>query len=54
MNYLIDSDWAVAAIRNLPGARAEIERRKPEGIAISIITVAELYNGVFLSPDPDE
>ena len=54
MNYLMDTDWAIAAIRRSPRALKEIERRKPDGIAVSIVTVAELYAGVFLYHDPVE
>ncbi len=52
MKFLVDSDWA---IHNLRGSRAiaeQLQLRAPEGIAISAISVAELYHGVFRSPQP--
>jgi Predicted nucleic acid-binding protein, contains PIN domain len=42
MKYLIETTWAVNYLRG-----------KEEGLAISIITLAELYEGVFGSPYPD-
>ena len=52
MNYLVDSDWAIHYLR---GAQPVIDRLQPlthEGVGISIISVAELYHGVFRSRNP--
>ena len=53
MRYLVDSDWA---IHHLRGSQVVAERLRgcaDEGIAISLISVAELYHGVFRSRDPE-
>ena len=50
MNYLVDSDWAIHYLR---GAQPVIDRLQPlthEGVGI--ISVAELYHGVFRSRNP--
>ena len=52
LNYLVDSDWAIHYLR---GAQPVIDRLQPlthQGVGISIISVAELYHGVFRSRNP--
>ena len=52
MNYLADTTWI---IEYLMGNEAIIQRLRPlreEGLSVSIISVAELYEGVFRSRDP--
>ena len=52
MKYLIDTDWA---IDQLTGKKEEVRNRLKEfrfsGVAISIVSVAELYEGVWYSKD---
>ena len=50
--YLIDTDWV---IHYLNGHREIVERIKSlrkEGLAISVISLAELYEGVYYSTQP--
>lgn len=52
LSYLIDTDWA---IHYLNGHRDIIERLKTlkkDGIAISVISLAELYEGIYYSTNP--
>lgn len=51
MEYLIDSDWAIDHLEEIPPARQLLASLAPRGIAISIITYAEAYHGVVRSPD---
>ena len=46
MRYLIDSDWAIAHLRGRQSVTRRINELMPEGIGISIISVAELFEGV--------
>lgn len=46
MRYLIDSDWAIAHLRGRDGVTRRINELMPQGIGISIISVAELFEGV--------
>lgn len=52
--YLVDTDWAI----NYPnGHRPTAERLQalqPDGLAMSVISLAELYEGVFYSTKPTE
>ncbi|HHT9126698.1 MAG TPA: type II toxin-antitoxin system VapC family toxin [Candidatus Brocadiia bacterium] len=53
-SYLIDTDWA---IHYLNGHKEIVERLatlKKEGLAISIISLAELYEGIYYSTKPAE
>lgn len=54
MPYLIDTDWVIDHLANVPGALQLLDRLASEGIAISIITYMEVYQGVERSPDPKE
>lgn len=47
MPYLIDSDWAIDFLSDVPEARHLLDRLAEEGIAISIITYMEAYQGAL-------
>jgi tRNA(fMet)-specific endonuclease VapC len=52
MPYLIDSDIVIDHLANVKEANQLLEQLAPEGIAISIITYMEAYQGVSRSPHP--
>jgi predicted nucleic acid-binding protein len=52
MGYLIDSDWVVDHRANEEAANRLLSRLSEEGIAISVITYIEIYQGVLRSPTP--
>ena len=54
MPYLIDSDWVIDLLANVPEALQLLDRLAQDGIAISIITYMEAYQGVERSPHPEE
>ena len=47
MTYLIDSDWVVDYLKGQPAAVAFVDGLRPDGIAVSAVTVAEVYEGIF-------
>jgi predicted nucleic acid-binding protein len=49
---LIDTDWAIHYLNGNPGIVSRLEELHPQGIGISVISVAELYEGVLYSKDP--
>ena len=53
MPYLIDSDWTIDQLSDQPAAVSLLSRLAPDGIAISIITYMEVYQGILKSPTPD-
>ncbi len=52
MRYLADTDWIVHALHGNPAIIQRLEELTDAGIGISIISVAELYQGVYYSNDP--
>ena len=50
MPYLIDSDILIDHLATVKEANQLLERLAPEGIAISIITYMEAYQGISRSP----
>ena len=52
MKYLVDSDWAIHHLRGSEVVTDRLKQLAVDGIAISLISVAELYHGVFRSKNP--
>ena len=52
MPYLIDSDVVIDHLAENPAATSLLETLAPQGIAVSIITYMETYQGVLRSPYP--
>ena len=53
MRYLIDTDWVIAYLRGSVAIRARLADLRGDGIALSIISVAELYEGRYVTRDPE-
>lgn len=54
MPYLVDTDWVIDHLANVPEAVRLLDRLAQDGIAISIITYMEVYQGVLRNPSPEE
>jgi len=52
MKYLVDTTWIIEYLRGNEGIVERLRFLREEGLAVSIISVAELYEGVFRSRDP--
>lgn len=52
MAYLIDSDWIVNHLESIPAAVQLLDQLAPAGLAISMISYMEVYQGVARSPNP--
>lgn len=52
MSNLLDTDWAISYLNHVPRTVRRVEELRPEGISISIVSVAELYEGVLNSNNP--
>jgi tRNA(fMet)-specific endonuclease VapC len=52
MSYLVDTSWAVQWLRNNRDVHERLRSFEDEGLFISVISVAELYRGVFRSNNP--
>lgn len=53
MPSLLDSDWLIDALAQVPEALALVDRLAEGGIALSVITYMEVYQGVLRSPTPE-
>ena len=53
MSYLLDTDWAINYLNQDSQTVRHLDALRPAGVAISIISLAELYEGVINSYDPD-
>jgi len=52
MKYLIDTDWVINHLKGERRVVRKLEELAPEGMAMSVISLAEIYEGVFYSRDP--
>lgn len=52
MSYLLDTDWVIDHLHNVERVVQRVEELSSEGLALSIISLAELYEGVFNSTNP--
>jgi tRNA(fMet)-specific endonuclease VapC len=53
MRYVVDTDWLIDALVGIAAAVATLESLTPSGLGIRIISVGEIYEGAYRSPDPD-
>ncbi len=53
MRYLIDTDWAIHYLNDRPDIVQRLHVLQDDGFALSLISLAELYEGVFYSRDPE-
>lgn len=53
MAYIIDADWVIEALSGEPHAEIPLRRLIGARIAISWVTVAEIYEGAFSSVNPE-
>jgi len=54
LKYLIDTDWIIDHLNGVEAVTKKLEKFTASGICTSIISVAELYEGVYGSKDYDE
>lgn len=52
MKYLIDTDWVIDHFNKVEKVTKTLEELAPRGLALSVISLAELYEGVYYSRDP--
>ncbi len=52
MSYLVDTDWVVDYLAGRTAVVQLLDELAPQGLAISIITFIEVYEGIYHSRDP--
>lgn len=50
--YLIDTDWIIHYLNGHPDIVRRLNTLRDEGCAVSVISLAELYEGVYNSSNP--
>lgn len=51
-NYLIDTDWVAHYFKGRPDTVTRLQALRSQGLGISIVTLAELYDGVYGARNP--
>lgn len=51
-SYLVDTDWVIDHFNRVEPVTLRLQALQREGLALSIISVAELWEGVYFSKDP--
>jgi tRNA(fMet)-specific endonuclease VapC len=54
MGYLIDSDWVIDHLAEVEAAVDLLSELAGEGIAISVVTYLEVYQGILRSPSLEQ
>lgn len=52
MNYLIDTDWVIEYLKGRKTTVEMITQYAADGLAVSLITYGEIYEGIRLGRDP--
>jgi predicted nucleic acid-binding protein len=52
MKYLVDTDWVIDYLKGKPSAVEALTRLSEDGLAISLITYGEIYEGIYFSRNP--
>jgi len=52
LSYLVDTDWAVHWLHGNERIRQRMEELRGQGLALSAVSLAELWEGVNYSRDP--
>ena len=51
-SYLVDTDWPIHYLNGQDRTRKRLEEIEENGLAFSIISLAEVYEGIYYSKDP--
>jgi tRNA(fMet)-specific endonuclease VapC len=53
MRYLIDTDWVIHYLNGREDIVQRLDELQEQGLGLSMISLAELYEGIFYSTDPN-
>lgn len=51
--YLIDTDWAIDYLKGIPQVVTRLQALADEGLMLSVISLAELYEGAYGASEPE-
>ncbi len=52
MSYILDADWIIDALAGRRAAVATLHQLAADGLAVSVITLGEIYEGAFRYASP--
>lgn len=52
MSYLVDTDWIIDGLAGGPVVLQTLDRLASDGLAVSLVTVGEVFEGAYRSSDP--
>jgi tRNA(fMet)-specific endonuclease VapC len=52
LRYLLDTDWVIHYLHGHRGIVGRVLALSDQGIALSVVSLAELYEGVYFSSNP--
>ena len=47
LRYLIDTDWVIHYLNGRPAIARRLHELPPEELSLSVVSLAELYEGVY-------
>jgi tRNA(fMet)-specific endonuclease VapC len=53
IRYLVDTDWAIHHLHGHPVITQRLQDLQHEGLGLSVAALAEIYEGVYYSRDPE-
>jgi tRNA(fMet)-specific endonuclease VapC len=54
LQYLIDTDWVIHYLNGRHDIVERLHVLRPDGLGLSVVALAELYEGVYSSRDPEK
>ena len=51
--YLVDTDWAIHHLNGHQLIMQHLQDLQPEGLGLSVLSLAEMYEGVYYSRNPE-
>jgi len=52
VGYLVDTDWVIDHFNGIRSVTERLRQLRSAGLAVSIVSLAELYEGIHYSLDP--
>ncbi len=51
MQYLVDSDWVIDHLNGIRRVTSRLDELAQDGLALSIVSLCELYDGMYGAVD---
>lgn len=53
MKYLVDTEWIIDGLAEIPAALGLLYRLSNDGLAVSVVSLCEVLEGAYLAADPE-